>query len=152
MKKIKTKKETQKTSRVKFEISSNEKEMQQVFENLMSIPDKDAQETLPPNPKRKSSKSSINNSFNRPDDTLDLHGTTREEAIMMLQNFVMQGHRQNLKNLLVITGKGHRSQGKPVLKQAVQAWLKQNGTPYIREFRFAPPHLGGEGATWIDLR
>lgn len=87
-----------------------------------------------------------------PDATLDLHGKTREEAILMVQNFVMAGHTQNLRSLLIITGRGkHSGEAGPILNQTVWNWLKKNGKQYVHEFFSAPAEHGGDGAIWINL-
>ncbi len=88
-----------------------------------------------------------------PDDTLDLHGKTREEAIMMVQNFVMTAYHQRFRTLLIITGKGkHSGKEGPILNQVVKNWLQKNGTRYIKNFGPAPGEYGGAGALWIDLQ
>ena len=88
-----------------------------------------------------------------PDAELDLHGKTQEEALRMVTNFLMSSHRQRLRHVLIITGKGNRSgPGGPVLKGAVEAWLTRNGKPFARAFRSAPPEHGGSGAIWVDMR
>ena len=88
-----------------------------------------------------------------PDDHIDLHGKTREEAIMTVQNFVKTSHAQRHRHILIITGKGQHSQNQePVLKIEVTHWLKKNGHAYLKEFHDAPPRLGGSGAIWIKLK
>jgi DNA-nicking Smr family endonuclease len=88
-----------------------------------------------------------------PDGALDLHGKTQEEAIRMVQNFLLVGHRQRLRRLLIITGRGRNSgEGGPVLREAVNRWLERNGARYVREYRPAPGRLGGDGAIWVVLR
>ena len=88
-----------------------------------------------------------------PDSELDLHGKTLEEAIAMVQNFLLVSHEQRLRSVLIITGKGHNSgEGGPVLKQAVYRWLERNGERFARDFHHAPARLGGEGAIWVTLR
>ena len=88
-----------------------------------------------------------------PDEELDLHGKTQEEAIRMVQNFLLVSHRQKLRHVLIITGKGNNSgQGGPVLGRAVFHWLERNGDRYVRDFIQAPPRMGGAGAIWITLR
>ena len=78
---------------------------------------------------------------------------TREEAIMMVQNFVMTCHANQFRTGLIITGKGRNSgnQG-PVLKKEVTHWLERNGKPYLRDFHEAPPRFGGSGAIWLDFK
>ena len=88
-----------------------------------------------------------------PDAALDLHGKTQEEAILLVQNFVIRSHRQHLCRILIITGKGtHSGEEGPVLNQAVRTWLQRNGRPFIKEFFPAPPRHGGTGAFWVELR
>jgi DNA-nicking Smr family endonuclease len=87
-----------------------------------------------------------------PDDELDLHGKTQEEAIRMLQHFLLSAKAKRLRTVLVITGKGLNSGGQgPVLRGAVQTWLERHGAPYLRRFSWAPPRLGGDGAIWVEL-
>jgi len=88
-----------------------------------------------------------------PDSELDLHGKTLEEAIRMVQNFLLVTHRQRLRHVLIITGQGRNSGAAgPVLKDAVYRWLDLNGKPTVRSFARAPARLGGEGAIWVELR
>jgi hypothetical protein len=88
-----------------------------------------------------------------PDDELDLHGKTLEEAIRMVQNFLLVCHGRRLRHVLIITGRGRNSGAAgPVLKDAVYRWLELNGKRFARGFTRAPARLGGEGAIWITLR
>ncbi|MGK5095146.1 Smr/MutS family protein [Deltaproteobacteria bacterium TL4] len=88
-----------------------------------------------------------------PDDALDLHGETLENALKKVQNFIVQSIKKRFNVVLIITGKGlHSGYGGPILKTEVATWLKSKGKPYIRDFRTAPPQLGGDGAFWIELR
>ncbi len=61
----------------------------------------------------------------RPVDTLDLHGSTADEARARVQSF-LKGARQRRPGELVhiITGKGRNSPGRPVLKPAVRTLLR----------------------------
>lgn len=83
---------------------------------------------------------------------LDLHGLTREEALVELARFVSTAHRQGEKALLVITGKGNNSPGEPVLQGAVVGWLREKGKAMVAEFAPAPRDLGGSGAIVVFLR
>lgn len=88
-----------------------------------------------------------------PDDELDLHGKTQEEAIAMVQNFLLSCHRRRFRHVLIITGQGHNSgAGGPVLKEAVYRWLDLNGRRFARRFERAPGRLGGAGAIWVTLK
>lgn len=88
-----------------------------------------------------------------PDSELDLHGKTQEEAIRMVQSFLLISQREHLRHVLIITGRGHNSGDRgPVLKDAVFRWLELNGKRFARAFARAPGRLGGEGAIWVTLR
>lgn len=88
-----------------------------------------------------------------PDGELDLHGKTQEEAIRMVQNFLLTSHRQKLREVLIITGKGLNSgEGGPVLREAVNNWLERNGGRFAKSFGWAPSRHGGDGAIWVSLR
>jgi hypothetical protein len=88
-----------------------------------------------------------------PDDELDLHGKTMEEAIRMVQNFLRSAHQKRFRSVVIVTGRGLNS-GKegPVLRGAVLTWLERNGGPYCREFGQAPGRHGGAGALWVRMR
>ena len=107
----------------------------------------------PLNPSLKKPRTSPTDAVSRPDAELDLHGKTREESIMMVQNFVMTCHANQFRTALIITGKGHHSgnQG-PVLKREVQLWLERNGKQYLKDFHTAPGRFGGSGAIWLNIK
>ncbi|MDH4247492.1 MAG: Smr/MutS family protein [Deltaproteobacteria bacterium] len=88
-----------------------------------------------------------------PDSQIDLHGKTQEEAIQTVQNFILTSHRQRLRHVLIITGRGRNSgEHGPVLREVVYRWLERNGERFVRAFHWAPPRHGGEGALWVSLR
>jgi DNA-nicking Smr family endonuclease len=127
--------------------------MDQAFQQLRERPaeaEPPAPPTLPPSPKPKSKRRVA--APERPDDEIDLHGKTREEAIHMVQNFILSSHRAGFRHVLIITGRGKRSAQGPILKKAVEQWLERNGTPYLHEFADAPPGLGGAGALLVFLK
>ena len=142
-------------SRLTFEESEqNDALMEKIFAGVDDVPDKEPALEIPP------SESSLNkpwtspaDSVARPDAELDLHGKTREESIMMVQNFVMTCHANQFRTALIITGKGHHSgnQG-PVLKREVQLWLERNGKQYLKDFHTAPGLFGGSGAIWLNIK
>ncbi len=86
------------------------------------------------------------------DRQLDLHGLTREEALRSLSDFIDSARRSGEKAVLVITGKGNRSSGPPVLQQAVAGWLREQGRSMVIEFAPAPQAMGGSGAFAVFLR
>ena len=136
------------------ESEQNDALMEKIFAGIEDVPDKEPALEIP------LSESSLKNprispaeSESSPDAELDLHGKTREEAIMMVQNFVMTCHANQFRTALIITGKGHHSgnQG-PVLKREVQLWLERNGKQYISDFHTALARFGGSGAIWLNIK
>jgi DNA-nicking Smr family endonuclease len=88
-----------------------------------------------------------------PDDELDLHGKTVEEAIRMVQSFLLAAHRRRLRSVVIVTGRGLNSgPGGPVLRGAVLTWLERNGAPYCRDFGPAPGRHGGAGAVLVTMK
>ena len=114
------------------------------------LPDKEASTERTTSKKYKSSN---RNSLKRPDDEIDLHGKTRDEAIKIVQKFVIDCYQKNLRSALIITGKGnHSAEKEPVLKREVKFWLERNGESYISDFHEAPPRFGGSGAIWLNFK
>ncbi len=80
------------------------------------------------------------------DTVVDLHGVTREEAVARVQTVLARAKGKH-RRILVITGRGNRSaDGVGVLREAVARFLETGGACYIREYGFAAPEYGGEGA------
>ena len=86
------------------------------------------------------------------DHQLDLHGLTRDEALIELPRFLRSARSRGQAAALVITGKGINSPGEPVLQQAVAAWLRDAGREYVVEFAPSPREMGGSGAFVVFLR
>ncbi len=89
---------------------------------------------------------------------LDLHGYTQAEAHVALLRFLRRAHADNLKTVLVVTGKGSARNGRTAgeigaLKRAVPQWL---ALPEFRSlvlgFEDAHSGHGGEGALYLRLR
>ncbi|KAF1022082.1 MAG: putative DNA endonuclease SmrA [Paracidovorax wautersii] len=82
---------------------------------------------------------------------LDLHGLRRDEARETLANFIREAHRQGIRCLRVVHGKGLGSPGKtPVLKAKVQGWLIQKNE--VLAFVQAKASEGGAGALVVLLQ
>ena len=132
------------------ESDKNDVLMKHIFENVKDVPNK---ETPAEQTSKKKSRSSTRDSLKRPDDEIDLHGKTRDEAIKIVQKFVIDCYQKNFRSALIITGKGHHSAEKgPVLKREVKLWLERNGDSYITDFQEAPPRFGGSGAIWLNFK
>ncbi|MDR3200985.1 MAG: Smr/MutS family protein [Spirochaetales bacterium] len=83
-------------------------------------------------------------------DKIDLHGFTREEAALMLRDFLRNSVRGGLRKVLVIHGRGLNSPGEAVLPVLVRSELEQN--PHVLDFGAAAPSEGGAGAMQVFLR
>lgn len=82
---------------------------------------------------------------------LDLHGLRTDEAREQLGQFIREAHRQGLRCVRVVHGKGLGSPGKtPVLKGRVQGWLAQKKE--VLAFVQARPAEGGAGAVVVLLQ
>ncbi len=82
---------------------------------------------------------------------IDLHGLRREEARAALAQFIREAHKQGLRCVRVVHGKGLGSPGKtPVLKSRVQGWLIQKQE--VLAFVQARPAEGGAGALVVLLK
>ena len=93
---------------------------------------------------------------------LDLHGLYQEAAHMALRNFLQNCQSQDLRHVLVITGKGRTAPisdliyGEPehgVLRRVVPQWLGEPElSALVAGFSQAPRRHGGEGALYVRLR
>lgn len=87
----------------------------------------------------------------KPEAQLDLHGMRRDEALAKVRFFLENAHHRGFKTVLIITGKGDRSNDGPVLRHAVIELLKQ-GQDGVLEWMEAPRRYGGSGALVVCLR
>ncbi len=85
-----------------------------------------------------------------PEEHLDLHGLTREEAERRLDRFIKEAVRRGREKVLIIHGKGNHSSEGAVLREAVQDYLR--ASPLAGERGNPGRELGGSGATWVLLR
>jgi DNA-nicking Smr family endonuclease len=83
-------------------------------------------------------------------DSIDLHGSTTEEARQLLLDFLHHARHSGLRCVNVIHGKGWRAEGgEGILKIRVRHWLTQH--PQVMAFCEAPANAGGGGAVWLLL-
>lgn len=81
---------------------------------------------------------------------IDLHGLRREDAREALAAFIRDAHKQGIRCVRVVHGKGLGSPGKaPVLKAKVQGWLIQKNE--VLAFVQARADEGGAGALVVLL-
>ena len=89
---------------------------------------------------------------------IDLHGMTQADAHAALRGFLRQAHAEDLRLVLVVTGKGERSRADPhreggVLKRVVPHWLRElDLRTIVLGFELAGAAHGGTGALYIRLR
>ena len=89
----------------------------------------------------------------KPQEELDLHGMTSDEALMRLKSFIEGSRRKGLKCVLIVVGKGNHSEGgKSVLHPIVETWLKGEGKTQTSKYKNAQPKLGGRGAILVWLK
>ena len=82
---------------------------------------------------------------------LDLHGLRRDDAREALSIFIREAHKQGIRCVRVVHGKGLGSPGKaPVLKDKVHRWLVQKAE--VVAFVQAQPAHGGAGAVVVLLQ
>ncbi|MCW6510192.1 Smr/MutS family protein [Lichenifustis flavocetrariae] len=91
---------------------------------------------------------------------IDLHGLTQPDAHAALRRFLHTAYAEDLRLVLVVTGKGDRSRARSdmfgetgVLKRMVPHWLREfDLRPIVLGFEDAGLPHGGAGALYIRLR
>lgn len=82
---------------------------------------------------------------------LDLHGMTQDEARDALERFVRRSWEAGFRAVLVITGKGSRSDG--VLRRRAPEWLASPElSAIVAGISEAHRRHGGEGAIYVALK
>lgn len=82
--------------------------------------------------------------------TLDLHGYRQQQALDELRLFLQQSSSAQLRVLLIIHGKGFRSESQAKLRPLVQHWLQRQAN--VLAFCPAQPRDGGSGASYVFLK
>lgn len=86
------------------------------------------------------------------ENTLDLHGMSEEAARESVFGFVRQSHRSGLRCVALVHGRGLRSPGGAVLREAARGWLVQLPlSRHVEAFASAPREWGGDGTTLVLL-
>ncbi|MCP4755867.1 MAG: Smr/MutS family protein [Proteobacteria bacterium] len=102
-------------------------------------------------PQKPSKKRKISREF-KPDNSIDLHGETRESAVLKIQHFLQSSKLQKFQTVLIITGKGMNSgEEGGILRQTVWNWLRSYQKVESISFQWAPYFLGGDGAILVFL-
>ena len=85
------------------------------------------------------------------DAIIDLHGKTEEQACEIVKNFIKNSYFNNLKSIIIITGKGINCRGKLKLKTPI--WLKSSEiSKFVIGFETMPQNRGGEGVLYVKLK
>ncbi len=83
---------------------------------------------------------------------LDLHGFTQDQAFTMLKKFLKEAFDNNIKQVLVVTGKGGLD-NPGVIKLVVPRWLQYTElNKYVLSYSAAKQSFGGEGAILISIK
>ena len=87
----------------------------------------------------------------RPEGVIDLHGYRLYNAKIALQKYILNAYEKNIRNILIITGKGYNNKG--ILKKEVPLWLNdQNLMSLLINFEIAPKEFGGDGALLVKIK
>ena len=95
--------------------------------------------------------------------SIDLHGYTLEEANKAIENFIIKSYQENIRKLIVVTGKGIHSQNEKdpyvskdlsILKYSVPEFISNDKylMKIIYEMKDAKIEDGGSGAFYIYLK
>ena len=86
-----------------------------------------------------------------PEGIIDLHGYRLHNARIALQKYILNAYEKNIRNILIITGKGYNNKG--ILKKEVPLWLNdQNLMSLLVNFEIAPKEFGGDGALLVKIK
>ncbi len=86
-----------------------------------------------------------------PQERLDLHGLTVDEARRRADEFLRAAQAMVLIKVLIIHGKGNHSEGgQGVLRRSIRDYLASH--PLAGETGIPDRSQGGEGAVWVVLR
>ena len=85
------------------------------------------------------------------DAIVDLHGKSEVQAYEIIKNFINNSYLNNIKSIIIITGKGTNNQGKLKLKTPI--WLKSDElSKFVVGFETMPNNKGGDGALFVKLK
>lgn len=89
----------------------------------------------------------------KPDERIDLHGMDVGTARRRVHELVNRTRSAGGRCILVIHGRGNRSEGAPVLKESLLDWLAEApAASQVLAFSSATGGQGGVGATYVLLR
>lgn len=85
---------------------------------------------------------------------IDLHGKTRAEAHIVVENFLAECRMRKHRCVLIVHGRGLNSKDQiPILKESLKLWLARGRiSRAVLAFCSARPVDGGVGAVYVLLR
>ncbi len=92
---------------------------------------------------------------------IDLHGYSLQESFKKIKTVIENCYQKDLRNILIITGKGLRSKVKEnpylsedlsLLKYAIPNFIKDNFSDIINSMEESDQSLGGSGAFLLKLK
>jgi len=92
---------------------------------------------------------------------IDLHGYSLQDSFQKIKVVIENCYQKDLRNILIITGKGLRSKVKEnpylsedlsLLKYAVPNFIKDNFSDIINSMEEPDQNLGGSGAILLKLK
>ena len=87
----------------------------------------------------------------KPDGIIDLHGYRLKTGKMKLENYIFKSYENNIRNIIIITGKGLNNLGP--LKKEVPIWLENKDIKkFLIGYETAPKHFGGTGALLVRIK
>ena len=94
-------------------------------------------------------------SHNEPEDVLDFHEFGRITSTDVKREtlaFLEDARKRGLSRVRIVTGKGNRSRGTPVVRPQVERTLKQlERSGAIASYRLEQVGKGGDGAFFVRL-
>jgi DNA-nicking Smr family endonuclease len=86
----------------------------------------------------------------RPEDSLDLHGCRQQEALQMLDSFLDEALERGLRMVVIVHGRGLRSEREAVLRPLVHRWLGKQSK--VLAWCPAQARDGAAGASYVYLQ
>jgi len=92
---------------------------------------------------------------------IDLHGYSLQDSFEKIKDVIENCYQKDLRNILIITGKGLRSKVKDnpylsedlsLLKYAIPNFIKNNFSDIINSMEESDQNLGGSGAFLLRLK
>ena len=87
----------------------------------------------------------------KPDGIIDLHGYRLKTGKIKLESYILKSYENNLRNIIIITGKGLNNLG--ALKKEVPIWLEDKEIKkFLISYEAAPNNFGGTGALLVRIK